>query len=225
MDGDRAEHSAVPASDLDPNSLTVDSTSARTTFDPDQHPYIDTYRLLTATVVPRPIAWVSTLSASGVLNLAPYSFFTVTSADPPIVQFSSIGHKDSWRNILDTNEFVVNIGTEKLIEAMNHTSAPFDPTVDEFQQAGVTPEESAVVGVPRVSEAPISIECRRHIVLDIGNTCVIMGRIVNISIDKAILSHDGLPDYAKFGAPSRLGRNEWGLAPGTIEIKRPSRRG
>nr|WP_206038254.1 flavin reductase family protein [Rhodococcus sp. HNM0569] len=179
------------------------------------------YRLLTASVVPRPIAWVSTRSRDGVLNLAPYSFFTVASSKPPILQFTSLGHKDSWRNITDTGEFVVNIGTESLIDVMNASSAEFAPDEDEFAETGLTPRESTVVSVPGVAEAPISFECVRHLILEVGNGSVVMGRVVSVSVRDDVLAGDGLPDFARLAPPSRLGRSEWGLPPDTVERVRP----
>ncbi|GAA4390956.1 flavin reductase family protein [Tsukamurella soli] len=179
------------------------------------------YQLLTASIVPRPIAWVSTRAADGTLNLAPYSFFTVASTAPPIVQFTSVGHKDSWRNILDTGEFVINIGTETLIDEMNHTSASVEASVDEFDLAGLTAQPSATVAPPRVLEAPISIECTRHLILDVGNCAVILGAVQHVSIAASVLADDGLPDFARLAPPSRLGRTEWGLPPATVVRDRP----
>ncbi|MFX1760593.1 flavin reductase family protein [Rhodococcus sp. As11] len=193
----------------------------RTYFDPSSMRASSFYRLLTASVVPRPIAWVSSRSRGGVLNLAPYSFFTVASTKPPILQFTSMGHKDSWRNITETGEFVVNIGTESLIDEMNDTSAEFDSAVDEFETVGLTPQASAVVSVPRVAEAPIAFECKKHLVLDVGNCSLILGRVVHVSIRNEVLADDGLPDFARLAAPSRLGRTEWGLTPATTVRARP----
>src|SRR5690606_10349473 len=101
---------------------------------------VNAYGLLTALVVPRPIAWVSTLSAEGVGNLAPHSFFTVASARPPIVQFTSVGVKDTLRNVRATGEFVVNLASLPMIDMINASSAPFDPTVDEAAKVGVAQE-------------------------------------------------------------------------------------
>ncbi|WP_138846280.1 flavin reductase family protein [Rhodococcus pyridinivorans] len=179
------------------------------------------YQLLTSSVVPRPIAWVSTRSRDGVLNLAPYSFFTVASTKPPILQFTSLGHKDSWRNIDETGEFVIHIGTETLIDRMNETSAGFGPKVDEFETAGLTPLDSTIVSSPRVAEAPIAFECEKHLILDVGNCSLILGRVVNAVVRNDVLASDGLPDFTKLAAPSRLGRNEWGLTPPTVVRDRP----
>jgi flavin reductase (DIM6/NTAB) family NADH-FMN oxidoreductase RutF len=113
-----------------------------------------------AIVGPRPIGWVSTQSAQGVLNLAPYSFFNAFNYIPPIVGFSSIGAKDSLRNIQETGEFVWNLVTRPLADQMNQTCAPVGPEVNEFELAHLTPVASRLVKVPRVAESPVTFECR-----------------------------------------------------------------
>ncbi len=117
-------------------------------------PEVDPYRLLTATVVPRPIAWVGTVGADGAGNLAPHSFYSVACAKPPIVSFTSVGHKDTLRNVRATGEFVVNLATADLVRAVNDTSAPFDPEVDEAGATGLTLVPSTTVSVPRVARSP-----------------------------------------------------------------------
>jgi flavin reductase (DIM6/NTAB) family NADH-FMN oxidoreductase RutF len=127
------------------------------------------YRLLTSVVVPRPIAWVSTLAADGTTaNLAPHSFFTVACTDPPIVQFTSVGRKDSLRNIEATGEFVVNLAPEPLFEQINASAVDFPAEVDEFDAVGIEREPSLVVGPPRVAASPVALECRLHSTLGIG---------------------------------------------------------
>lgn len=115
---------------------------------------------LNSIVAPRPIGWVSTRDAEGRLNLAPYSFFNLFSYKPPIVGFCSNGWKDSVRNATATREFVWNLATKPLAEKMNLTSAMVATGVSEFELAGLTPEPSRVVGVPRVKESPVSFECK-----------------------------------------------------------------
>ncbi|MGW8265945.1 MAG: flavin reductase family protein [Longimicrobiales bacterium] len=138
------------------------------------------YELLTSLVVPRPIGWISTRSASGRLNLAPYSFFAALSATPPLVGVSVGARrgvpKDTLRNIRDTGAFCVNVVSANLLEAMNTTSADVAPEVDEFELAGLTPLPGEVVDAPRVSEAPASLECvlEKEVGLgDSANTLVI----------------------------------------------------
>jgi flavin reductase (DIM6/NTAB) family NADH-FMN oxidoreductase RutF len=113
-----------------------------------------------AIVGPRPIGWISSRNPQGRLNLAPYSFFNGFNYTPPIIGFSSVGYKDTVRNIQQTGEFVWNLATRPLAQAMNATSATVPPEVDEFALAGLTPAPSRVVGVPRVGESPVSFECR-----------------------------------------------------------------
>ena len=113
-----------------------------------------------AIVGPRPIGWISTRDTDGRLNLAPYSFFNAFNYTPPIVGFSSIGYKDTVRNVEATGEFVWNLTTRALVEPMNATCASVPPDIDEFELAGLTPVPSTVVGVPRVGESPVAFECR-----------------------------------------------------------------
>ena len=108
-------------------------------------PDVNVYRLMTALVVPRPIAWVSSLSAAGVGNLAPHSFFTVSCARPPIVQFTSVGDKDTLANVLATGEFVVNVASRPMMDLVNDSSASFDPGVDEAEALGIETEPSELV--------------------------------------------------------------------------------
>lgn len=193
----------------------------RTVYSPDDPPAAGMYPLLTASVAPRPIAWVSTVSADGVPNLAPYSFFTVACADPAILTVTSVGRKDTWRNVVDTGEFVVNIGTESQMDVINNSSAPYPPEVDEFAAVGLSAQASDVVAAPRVAEAPIAFECVRHELVDLGTSVMLLGRVVSVSVRDEVLSSDGLPDFAALAPPSRLGRNQWGYAPETRELPRP----
>lgn len=155
-----------------------------------------------AMVAPRPIGWISSRSADGVLNLAPYSFFNAFNYKPPLVGFSSNGYKDSVRNIEQTGEFGWNLVTRTLAEAMNRTSAMVPPEVDEFQLAGLTPEPSTVIGVPRVKETPVSFECRLSQVLrltgadgQVTDSWMVFGEVVGVHIAKHLL-RDGIYDTA-----------------------------
>ena len=125
----------------------------RRTFTPQTVDETTYYKLLTSTVVPRPIAWVSTISADGVPNLAPYSFFTVASSVPPVVQFTSIGRKDSLRNIEATGEFVINLATEALFEEVNATSANYESSISEFSAVGLAAEPSETVRPPATTSS------------------------------------------------------------------------
>jgi flavin reductase (DIM6/NTAB) family NADH-FMN oxidoreductase RutF len=182
---------------------------------------VNAYRLLTALVVPRPIAWVSTLSAAGVGNLAPHSFFTVASARPPIAQFTSVGHKDTLRNVRETGEFVVNVASRPLMEQVNRSSAPFEAGVDEAATLGLRMEPSERVAPPRVAESPASIECRLHSTVDLGESVLVLGDVVAITVLADALDGDH-PTMAALQPLSRLGRNEWGLPPEVVRIDRPT---
>ena len=195
----------------------------RTVYSPERPPGTGFYPLLTASVAPRPIAWVSTLSRDGVPNLAPYSFFTIACTDPAVLSITTIGRKDTYRNIVETGEFVVNIGTEALMDEINATSAKAGPEWDEFVSTGLTAEDSDVVVPPRVAQAPIAFECVRHEVVELGTSAMLLGRVVSVSVADAVLADDGLPDFAALSPPSRLGRDEWGLAPRTLRLSRPGR--
>lgn len=167
------------------------------------------YKLLTATVVPRPIAWVASRSGSGVDNLAPHSFFTVASTDPPIIQFTSVGEKDSLRNIRANSEFTVNFTPEDLFERINATGTAFGPEVSEFDAAGLQREPSTFVNAPRVRESPVTLECRLHSLIPVGNCTLVLGEVVHAAISERVL--DGDHPRADLLKPlSRLGRDEWG---------------
>jgi flavin reductase (DIM6/NTAB) family NADH-FMN oxidoreductase RutF len=179
------------------------------------------YPLLTSSVVPRPIAWVSTVSADGVANLAPYSFFSVSSSNPPVVQFTSVGRKDSLRNIEATGEFVINLATEHLAEQVNASSAVYEHGVSEWAELGIVSEPSEKVAPPRVAESPIAIEATLHRIIEVGNSFVVMGRVVALAVREEFIADDGLPSFEKIAPLSRLGRNEWGLPPQVRLIDRP----
>ncbi|MFF3504535.1 flavin reductase family protein [Streptomyces sp. NPDC003247] len=167
------------------------------------------YRLLTAVVVPRPIAWVSTLSADGrTANLAPHSFFTVACTDPPIVQFTSVGRKDSLRNIEATGEFVVNLAPEPLLEQINASAVDFPAETDEFDAVGIEREPSVRVGPPRVAASPVALECRLHSTLGIGNSTLVLGQVVHAAVDEDVVV-DGHPDIRRLRPLARLGGDEW----------------
>ncbi len=195
------------------------SFDRRTMFRVDD-PDVNAYRLLTAVVVPRPIAWVTTLSADGVVNLAPHSFYTVACARPPIVQFTSVGKKDTLRNVLATGEFVVNLAHGPLIEAVNNSSAAFDPTESEPAELGITMEPSELVGPPRVKDSPVSIECRLHSTNELGDSTVVLGDVLLITVADDVLV-DGHPEYDLLDPLARLGKNEWGVHAKVTSIRRP----
>ncbi|MFD7320243.1 flavin reductase family protein [Streptomyces sp. NPDC059875] len=191
----------------------------RIDIDPDRSDRNTFYRLLTATVVPRPIAWISTTSADGTDNLAPHSFFTISSVTPPVVQFTSVGRKDSLRNIEDTGAFVVNFAPEPLFEQINATATDFPRGVSEFDACGVEREPSLRVKPPRVAHAPVALECELHSTLRIGDSTVVFGRVVHAAVDESVMV-DGHPEITLMRPLTRLGKNEWGTLGGIREIAR-----
>src|ERR1019366_3384155 len=135
------------------------------------------YSFLTSVLVPRPISWVSPRSPEGVDNLAPHSFFTVASVDPPIVQFTSVGRKDSLINIEQTREFVVCLAPEPLFEQVNATGTDFPAAGSEFDAVGIEREPSLRVAPPRVARSPVALECTLHTTLTFGVGTDGMGRV------------------------------------------------
>jgi flavin reductase (DIM6/NTAB) family NADH-FMN oxidoreductase RutF len=156
-----------------------------------------------ALVAPRPIGWISSRHPNGVLNLAPYSFFNAFNYTPPIIGFSSNGYKDSVRNIAETGEFVWNLATRPIAEAMNATSATVHPDVSEFEVCGLTPEPSREVAPPRVAESPVAMECRLSQLIQLTSaageavqTWLILGEVVGVHIREDLLE-DGVYNTAK----------------------------
>ncbi len=167
------------------------------------------YPLLNSVVVPRPIAWVSTRSADGVDNLAPHSFFTISSVVPPVVQFTSVGTKDSLRNAEATGEFVVCLSPEDLVEQVNATATDFPADVSEFDAVGLEREPSRLVAPPRVAGSPVAIECRLAGTKDFGGgSTVVFGEVVWVAVDERVL-RDDRPAIDLLKPMARLGANEW----------------
>ncbi|MFI6463783.1 flavin reductase family protein [Streptomyces sp. NPDC050538] len=191
----------------------------RTEYNPAQLDPMVVYRLLTATVVPRPIAWVSTVSADGTDNLAPHSFFTVSSVAPPIVQFTSIGRKDSLRNVEATGEFVVNLAPESLVDEVNKTATDFPEGVSEFDAVGVEREAGARVKAPRVARSPVALECELHSTLGLGNATVVFGRVVHLAVDETVLDN-GHPEITRLRPLARLGKDEWSTIGEVLDLRR-----
>ena len=154
----------------------------------------DHYKLLVATVVPRPIAWVVTQSPGGLLNAAPYSFFNVLSGDPPLVAIGIGGRapgdvKDTGGNIRTGGEFVVNLVSAATAEAMNVTAIDFPPDVDEIAEAGLTTLPSTHVKPPRIAESPVALECERFTTLEVGaERALVLARVLAMHIaDEAVM--------------------------------------
>jgi len=180
-----------------------------------------------ALVTPRPIGWISTLGKSGVVNLAPYSFFNAVSTDPHFVMFSSGGRKDSQRNAEETGEFVCSLATYDLRDAMNRTSQHVGPEVDEMALAGLTPAPSKLVAPPRVAESPIAFECRYWRTIDLpgphggpGTHAIVLGQVVGVHIDDSVIVGDRV-DVTKVKPIARLGYGDYAVIDEVFELTRP----
>jgi flavin reductase (DIM6/NTAB) family NADH-FMN oxidoreductase RutF len=177
-----------------------------------------------AIVVPRPIAWVSTLSAAGQANLAPYSFFNAFAQAPHYIAFGSGSRKDSMRNIEETGEFAVNLASFALREAMN-TSAAHVKT-DEFELAGLTKAPCRMIRPPRVAESPACLECRLHQIVPLpgddgtAHDFLIIGRVLGIHIDDRLIK-DGRVDTAAMQPIARLGYSEYATVSEVWRMRRP----
>ena len=184
---------------------------------------------LKALVSPRPIAWVSSLSADGTPNLAPYSFFNAVNEDPPIVIISCStapdrAEKDTLANIVATREFVVHIVPQALGEAMNISSAPHPAEIDEFEAAGLAKAPSTLVAPPRIADAPVAMECRYHLSQKMPGSAgytVVFGEVVGIHIAEAVLEN-GLVNVEKYAPLSRLGYMDYAAVKETFSMKRPT---
>jgi flavin reductase (DIM6/NTAB) family NADH-FMN oxidoreductase RutF len=192
------------------------------------------YKLMIGCVVPRPIAWVSTVDAAGVANLAPFSYFMAITHDPPTIAFSSSprgeyagvpGKKDTLRNVEATREFVVNLVDDARAEAMNVTSGDYPPEVDEFAQAGLVTAPSVKVKAPRVAAAPINMECHLQQIVPIGNrpSHLVIGRIVHLHLrDDVYDAASGRIDMHRLRPVGRLAGNLYSHIHDIFEMKRPS---
>jgi flavin reductase (DIM6/NTAB) family NADH-FMN oxidoreductase RutF len=199
--------------------VTSPDSTARVLFDPQEMEPRAFYRVLNSVVVPRPIAWVCSRSADGVLNLAPHSFYTVACVDPPVVQFTSVGRKDSLRNVEATGEFTVSLTPEALFEQVNATGTDFPPGTSEAEACGVRLEPSERVGVPRVAESPVAVECTLHSTVRLGDSTVVFGRVQLISVWESAV-RDGRPRIEELHPLARLGGNEWSTLGEVREISR-----
>ena len=181
-----------------------------------------------AIVAPRPIGWISTRDGQGRVNLAPYSFFNAFSEEPPIVGFSSYGRKDSLRNAEETGEFVANLATRPLAEAVNLSSIAVAPGVDELAMAGLTAAPCRLVAAPRVAESPAALECRLIRVIPIPgldgndtNNFLVLGQVVGVHLDPACLK-EGLFDITAARTIARCGyRGDYAEVERLFEMTRP----
>lgn len=179
--------------------------SERVTISPDDR---YAYATLIGLVAPRPIAWVSTRSVGGVDNLAPHSFFTVASSDPPVIAVVSMGEKDTLRNVRETGELVVCGVPARLREAANLTAADFPPDVSEFDAAGLTREPAATVAPSRVAESPFAIECRLRQLVEVGDGTMILADVLLFAVvPDAVV--DRRVQTAPLDLVSRAGTDDW----------------
>ncbi len=203
-------------------------------IDPIGHTGRQNYQLLSGLVVPRPIAFVTTLSVDGALNAAPFAYFNAIGNDPPLVMFSPTyqgaekpGYsggkvkKDTLRNVEETGEFVVNIVTEDIGDAINICAGTYEPEVDELEQAGLTTAPSKIVKPPRVAESPGSLECEVHQAVDLGSHNLIIGRVVMFHV-RDDLYRDGTIDIHNLRPIARLSKNYYTRCQEIFEMVRPA---
>jgi len=190
-------------------------------YEPDKNDHGLKHDPFKPIVVPRPIGWISSLSAAGKLNLAPFSQFNNLGYDPPYVMFAAANFprlsrpKDSVSNVIETGEFVVNMATYALREAINITSSAVEPDIDEAALAGLAMEPSVLVKPPRVAASPVHLECRYHCMLALPGRnleqshYVVVGRVIGVHIRDEVLTPDGRVDILKIRPLARLGYHDY----------------
>ena len=184
----------------------------------------NSYHLLNSLVVPRPIAWVSTRDEQGRDNLAPHSYFTVVSTKPPMVAFTSVGAKDTLANVRATGEFVLNVATVELLEAVNTSSSPMPREEDEFAYAGLTKGASVAVAPPYVVEAPAHLECVLDDVVEKGDCHLVIGRVLHVRVAERVWSggvEDGRVDVPALDPLGRLAGSDFVRLGEVVRRKRP----
>ena len=181
----------------------------------------DFYLLMTALVIPRPIGWISTISATGLRNVAPYSYFNLMGSDPFYVAFGSTGEKDNLTNLREVPEFVANIVSMDMIEKMNFTSADFPPDEDEFAWAGLTALPAAKVRPARVGEAKAHLECEVVQIIDDRNTHIVLGRVIHAHVDPSVWKN-GRVDPRLLDPVCRLSGSAYGSLGEIVNVARPS---
>jgi flavin reductase (DIM6/NTAB) family NADH-FMN oxidoreductase RutF len=204
-------------------------------IDPKGHDHRNIYKLMVGAIVPRPIAFVSTLSSDGIPNIAPFSYFTACSSNPPCILFSATSRgrsgipKDTLTNIRETGEFVVNIVSEEFAEKMNLTSADYPPEVDEFQISGLTPVASELVKPSRVAESYVQMESKATHIIPVseapGGGTVVIGEVVLFHVAETVLAdpaHDSfLVDPSRLRAIGRMGGPTYVRTQDRFNMERP----
>lgn len=198
-------------------------------FDPLKIDQKAIYKLLTGAIIPRPIGWISSINKDGILNLAPFSFFNAVGDDPPHIMFSTVRgnniNKDTLNNVLETQEFVVNMVTEELVEKMNLTSQSIPADQSEFDLAKLTPIDSILVKPPRVKESPITMECKlvHHYTLEnhkYGGATVLIGKIVMFHVDDSVLLDDYKINLETYKPVARLAGSNYSKLGEIFSVKR-----
>ena len=198
--------------------------------DPEASNYREIYKLMIGAIVPRPIAFVSTVNPEGAFNLAPFSFFNGISANPPVICFGSTVRssgdtcKDTLRNILRTREFVVNIVSEEFAAAMNLCSGEYPPDIDEFKLSGLTAIPSEVVKPPRVKESHVHMECRLYLTVELsqlpGGGSLVLGQVVRFHVDDDYVTNFQI-DPDKLRAIGRMGGSSYTRTRDRFDMARP----
>lgn len=198
-------------------------------FNPEEIEQSAIYKLLTGSIIPRPIGWISTIDENGINNLAPFSYFNAVGDDPPHVIFSTVcgnnTNKDTLNNVLTNKQFVVNMVTEAIVEQMNATSQAVPSNVDEFELVGLTPIASTKIKPMRVKESPITFECEmvHHYFLENhkqGGACIVIGRIVMMHIDKSVLLDNYKINMETYKPVARLAGSNYSKIGEMFSIKR-----
>jgi len=194
-------------------------------------PVVEVYQMLVGLVTPRPIAWVTTRSKSGVVNLAPFSFFNVFGANPPVVVFSPTqkrdgGKKDTLLNIEANGEFVINASTEKHTQLINLSSTTLPIEESELTLTGQSTIASTSIQTPRLADVPFALECRVLQIMPVGHGPIsanlVIGEVLTMHIDNDILGEDSQPDPRKLKAIARLGNEYWCRTQDLFQMERPS---
>lgn len=181
------------------------------------------YHLLNSIIVPRPIAWISTCNADGRTNLAPHSYFTVASVAPPILAFTSIGAKDTVRNITDVGEYVINVVDHASAPAMNITSINAPSGVSEFELADLAEHPSDIVRPPRVASAPVAIECQLDRIIELGTdpAFLVLGAVVAVHIDERVIDERGRINEMRLDAIARMAGSLYCTSRDQFSMERP----
>jgi len=201
------------------------------TVDPREAGPANIYKLMIGLIVPRPIAFVSTLSGAGIRNLAPFSFFTGICSNPPVICFScartrDAQKKDTLRNVEETAEFVVNVVSEEFAPQMNICSSAFPPEVDEFAASGLTPVPSDLVKPPRVAESRAAMECRLLQIVEVSSQplggSLVLGEVLRFHIDDPLFD-DFKVDADGLNAIGRMGGASYSRTRDRFDLERPKR--